>query len=74
MTVYINNNLKELRKELGISQAVFADKLGITRSSLGAYEENRAQPPLLVITKAMELCQIPPEDMYDLIFDPQYLS
>jgi len=73
MTIYINQNFKELRNELGMSQETFAHELGITRSALGSYEENRAQPPLKVIVKAMQLCEIPSEEMYDFIFDPNYL-
>lgn len=74
MTVCINSNLKELRKELGVSQEVFADMLGVSRSALGSYEEDRAQAPLPIIARAMELCDVPHEDMYRFIFDPEYLS
>lgn len=35
-------NIKWLRKKLGLSQMVLADKLNIKRSLLGAYEEGRA--------------------------------
>ena len=37
-------NLKYLRKQKGWTQQEFADKLGIKRSLLGAYEEERAEP------------------------------
>ncbi|HLT80287.1 MAG TPA: LexA family transcriptional regulator [Cyclobacteriaceae bacterium] len=41
-------NLKEkvrsLRRELGLTQAALAERLGVTRASIGAYEEGRAMP------------------------------
>ena len=42
-------NLKYLRKLRGWTQEEFATKLGIKRSSVGAYEEDRADPPLNVL-------------------------
>jgi len=40
----IGNNLRFLRKRRGFTQQELAEKLGIRRSSIGAYEENRATP------------------------------
>ncbi len=42
-------NLKYLRKLRGWTQDEFANKLGIKRSLLGAYEEERAEPRLEVL-------------------------
>ena len=42
-------NLKYLRKLRGWTQDEFASKLGIKRSLLGAYEEERAEPRLEVL-------------------------
>src|SRR5262249_34169535 len=42
-------NLKYLRKLRGWTQEEFAAKLGIKRSSIGAYEEERADPRLDVL-------------------------
>ena len=42
-------NLKYLRKLRGLTQEEFAAKLGIKRSLLGAYEEERAEPRLEVL-------------------------
>jgi transcriptional regulator with XRE-family HTH domain len=41
---YISANLKYLRKKRGLTQQQFADELKIKRSSVGAYEEERAEP------------------------------
>lgn len=42
----ISENIKFLRKELGLTQEQFAEKLDIKRSLVGAYEEGRADPRL----------------------------
>ena len=39
--------LKELRKERGLTQQELADRLGLKRAALGAYEEGRAEPRLI---------------------------
>lgn len=43
---YISENLKQLRKTNGLTQDELANKLGIKRSLVGAYEEGRAEPPV----------------------------
>ena len=40
------SNLKYLRLQKSMSQEQLADNLGITRSRLGAYEENRNEPSI----------------------------
>lgn len=40
------SNLKYLRLQKGLSQEQLAENLGITRSRLGAYEENRNEPSI----------------------------
>ena len=44
-------NLKYLRKLRGWTQEEFANKLGIKRSLVGAYEEERADPRIDVLEK-----------------------
>lgn len=46
----MNERMKELRKELGLTQQVFADKLGIARGNVGAYEVGKNAPSDAVIT------------------------
>ncbi|HMP92152.1 MAG TPA: helix-turn-helix transcriptional regulator, partial [Phnomibacter sp.] len=41
---FAGKNLKYLRKQRGWTQEDFAGKLGIKRSLVGAYEEERAEP------------------------------
>ena len=42
-------NLKALRKSRGWTQQALADRLGLTRPTLGAYEEGRSEPKLSVL-------------------------
>ena len=45
----LSENLKRLRKERGLTQQALADRLGLTRPTLGAYEEGRSEPKLSVL-------------------------
>ncbi len=48
------NNIKFLRKKKGLTQAQFADKIGVKRSLIGAYEEGRSEPKLSLL---QNICQ-----------------
>ena len=43
---FINKNLKYLRAQQGMTQKQLAEKLGLKQAAIGAYEEERATPPL----------------------------
>lgn len=43
---YVNENIRILRNRMGLTQEKFAELMGINRKAIGAYEENRATPPL----------------------------
>ena len=60
--VNINENIRFLRKQKGLTQEQFAEKVGINRSVVGAYEEGRASPPLETLLKMAELFQITADD------------
>ena len=45
----IATNIKFLRKYSGLTQEDFADKIGVKRSMIGSYEEDRAIPKLSVL-------------------------
>ncbi|MBL7863884.1 MAG: helix-turn-helix domain-containing protein [Cyclobacteriaceae bacterium] len=49
--VKINENIRFLRKQLGLTQDQFAQQLAIKRSLVGAYEEGRAEPRLELLQK-----------------------
>jgi transcriptional regulator with XRE-family HTH domain len=47
--IHLQANIRFLRKQKGFTQKRLAEDLGIKRSLIGAYEEGRAVPKLLVI-------------------------
>lgn len=53
-----NQNLKYLRKLRGWTQEEFANKLGIKRSLLGAYEEERAEPRIDVLELVCDIFKL----------------
>lgn len=71
----VNRNLKFLRVQQGFTQKQLAEKLGLKQAAVGAYEEERATPPvtcLVEISKIFsvsldhlinkDLSQLPPKD------------
>lgn len=48
------DRLKELRSDLGLTQAEFVDGLGITSSALSSYEKNIKNPSIIVAKKIAE--------------------
>ncbi len=48
---YLNENIKFLRKQKDFTQADLAERIGIKRSLIGAYEEHRAEPKIETIQK-----------------------
>ena len=51
----INTNLKFWRREMALTQAQMAERLGIKRSLVGAYEEGRAEPRLATLVNMARL-------------------
>ncbi|MCU0375314.1 MAG: helix-turn-helix domain-containing protein [Chitinophagaceae bacterium] len=56
-------NLRYLRKQKGWTQDEMANRLGIKRSLIGAYEEERADPRIDVLEVAMELFSLSMDDL-----------
>jgi transcriptional regulator with XRE-family HTH domain len=54
----VDRNLKVLRKRFGFTQAQFAEKLGVKRSLIGAYEEGRAEPKLSTLVNICQLFEV----------------
>lgn len=54
----VDKNLKVLRKRLGYTQAQLAEKLGVKRSLIGAYEEGRAEPKLSTLVNISQLFEV----------------
>ena len=58
-----NQNLKYLRKLRGWTQEEFAQKIGIKRSLVGAYEEERAEPNYDVLETVSDLFKVSIDDL-----------
>jgi transcriptional regulator with XRE-family HTH domain len=58
-----NQNLKYLRKQKGWTQEEFANKIGIKRSLVGAYEEERAEPNYEVLETVSDLFKVTIDDL-----------
>lgn len=56
-------NLKYLRKMRGWTQEEFAAKLGVKRSLIGAYEEERAEPRLEVLEIVADIFKLTLDDL-----------
>jgi transcriptional regulator with XRE-family HTH domain len=54
----VNKNLKFLRLHDGLTQKQFAEKLGLKQSVIGAYEEERATPPLTCLLEISDLFNV----------------
>jgi len=60
----VNKNLKFLRVQQGMTQKQLAEKLGLKQAAIGAYEEERATPPL---TSLMDIIKIFNVNLDDLV-------
>lgn len=58
-----NQNMKYLRKLRGLTQDEFAQKIGIKRSLVGAYEEERAEPNYEVLETVSDLFKVTIDDL-----------
>ncbi len=59
----IASNLKYLRKKKGLTQQQFADVLEIKRASVGAYEEDRAEPKYELLKKIAEFYELSMDEL-----------
>jgi transcriptional regulator with XRE-family HTH domain len=50
--------LKKAREKLGVSQRVFAQKLGVSKSAYNRYEHGLRKPPVVVVTKCCKILGI----------------
>lgn len=66
----IASNLKFLRRKKGLTQQQFADHMAIKRSSVGAYEEDRAEPKYELLKKIAGFYELTMDELaYEKIDD-----
>ena len=56
----LGERIKHVRKDKGLTQKEFADKLGIARSTLAGYETNQITPSVNIVFKMAKEFDIPP--------------
>jgi putative transcriptional regulator len=61
----MRNRMKALRAELGWSQQVLAEKLGVSRQSVNAIETGRYDPSLPLAFKIARLFCRPIEEIFE---------
>ncbi|MEM6299098.1 MAG: LexA family transcriptional regulator [Bacteroidota bacterium] len=61
-----SQNLKYLRKEKSLTQVALAKELGLTRSSLAAYEEGRSEPKFATLKTIAEFFRVPLGDLLEM--------
>src|SRR5690606_13165995 len=68
----ISSNLKYLRKKKGLTQQQFADTIGIKRSLVGAYEEDRAEPKYELLKKFAEFHELTMDELVNDNIDDRW--
>lgn len=61
-------NMKSLRKGLGITQADAAIKTGLKKHNIGAYEEGRSEPSFEDLIKITTAYDIKKEDLHAFLY------
>jgi DNA-binding XRE family transcriptional regulator len=59
----IAKNFRKLRSFKGLNQTEFAEIFGITRSTVGSYEEGRAEPKLDTLIKVADYFKLTVDDI-----------
>lgn len=68
----ISSNLKYLRKKKALTQQQFADALEIKRASVGAYEEDRAEPKYELLKKMAEFFDLTMDELVHESIDEKW--
>ncbi|HHU49858.1 MAG: helix-turn-helix transcriptional regulator [Caldicoprobacterales bacterium] len=62
----MKNNIKFLRKQMGLRQEDIAIKLGVTRQTINAIENNKYNPTLELAMRLAKLFNTPVEEIFRL--------
>ncbi|MCI0921277.1 XRE family transcriptional regulator [Sphingobacterium rhinopitheci] len=68
----ISSNLKFLRKKNGLTQQQFADLMEIKRASVGAYEEDRAEPKYELLKKIAKYYDLSMDELANDVIDENW--
>ena len=61
----INETLRQLRQERGLTQEEVAERVGLTRQAVSGYEAGRTQPGLDILQRLAEIYQV---ELTDIIY------
>lgn len=62
----MKNKVKEFRKQLKLTQDELAKKLGVTRQTINAIENNKYNPTLELAIKTAKFLDVPVEQLFFL--------
>ena len=65
MSVQIGENLKSLRKSLGLTQQQVADKLNISRVNYTRYETNASNPDFQTLVALADFYDVSLDELFD---------
>ena len=73
--IHLQNNIRYLRKRLGLSQEEIANKIGLNRGNIASYENGSAEPRICNLLKMAELFEVSIFDLTqsDLSLEENYL-
>lgn len=60
----LGNKIQKLRKELGITQEEFAERLNISRTHIGHIEQGRKSPSMKLMEKIAKTLQVKVKDIF----------
>ncbi len=66
----MKNNIRELRKRLGLRQEDIATTVGVTRQTINAIENEKYDPTLALAMKLARLLNTPVEELF-LLDNPE---
>ena len=64
MAERLDNGLKELRAELGLTQAELAERVGVTRKTINTVENGVFTPSAMLAIKLAEALNVPVEKLF----------
>lgn len=63
--------LRQAREQSGLTQQDLAEKLGVTKSAIGNYENGVSSPKWDVLLKIFDILQVEPNFLYQDSFSPE---